>query len=320
MPFTIESLGANPPDALGSTPTGKAVWATLFSFVALFPVSLPRELTALRFSSLFSFALSIMVVLTVIVVCFVEDSSDYDLPLGDRFSIANEKSQVSVVGVFNSLPLIIFSYMYQPNVPALYQELKKRNMTNMNKVLYGGTAVAATAYIMTGMFGYVTFAAFPEDQLADIMDEQNILKAPYHENRKIIKVCQVSMLIVVLFASPFTVLPAKDSFEELITKGKRSFSQKENVLVTFCIVTFAWGVALLVPSIGDAMTILGATTNSWIGFVLPVVFYFKVLEKKGRKRGLTNMVLGSYFIVAFIMVSSVITLYSFIHKKLYPDE
>jgi hypothetical protein len=52
------------------------------------------------------------------------------------------------------------------------------------------------------------------------MNDQNILQADYGNNN-IIKVCQLLMLIVVLFAAPFCVLPSKDSIEELIMGESR---------------------------------------------------------------------------------------------------
>lgn len=41
------------------------------------------------------------------------------------------------------------------------------------------------------------------------------------------------------------------------------------------IVAVCLAVALPVLSIGTVMTILGATTNAAIGFLLPVVFYLR---------------------------------------------
>ena len=108
--------------------------------------------------------------------------------------------------------------MYQPNIPAIYHELKSKNMMNMQKVLWIGTGIATVVYILVGMFGYVTFAMNP--QVDEIMDQQNILQADYGDNNTI-KVCLLLMLMVVLFASPFCVLPAKDSIEELVMGESR---------------------------------------------------------------------------------------------------
>ena len=82
-------------------------------------------------------------------------------------------------------------------------------------------------------------------------------------------------MLVVTFAAPFCVLPSKDSLEELLMKGE-TFSAKQNFICTFGIVFITWIIALTVPTIADAMTILGATTNSGVGFLLPIVFFLKI--------------------------------------------
>ena len=235
----------------------------------------------------------------------------------ERFSTAAKHNTLSVWGVFNSLPLIIFSYMYQPNIPAIYHELKKKNMMSMKKVLGIGTGMATIAYILCGSFGYITFVK--RSNVEDIMEEQNILKAPYGDNT-IIKCCLIGVLIVVTFAAPFCVLPSKDSFEELLMKDQEKFSSKQNFMCTFGIITLAYVIALVVPSIADAMTILGATTNSGIGFLMPIVFYRKVQSnKEGGSDKFSNSAMFSYFIFGTICICSCIEMFSFVYKKIHPD-
>jgi len=122
------------------------------------------------------------------------------------------------------------------------------------------------------MFGYATFAK--RDNIVEIMDRNMILQNDYHGNL-VIKLCLFGMLMVVLFACPFCVLPVKDSIEEISCKKGETLSMKANVIWTFVLVSVAVSVALIVPTISDAMTILGATTNSGIGFLLPIHFYLK---------------------------------------------
>ena len=62
------------------------------------------------------------------------------------------------MGFFSSLPLIIFSYMYQINIPALYSELEVKTIGNATKVIVVGTVLAAVVYISAGIFGYMAFA------------------------------------------------------------------------------------------------------------------------------------------------------------------
>ena len=56
------------------------------------------------------------------------------------------------------------------------------------------------------------------------------------------------------------------------------------------------------------MTILGATTNSAIGFLLPIIFYMKV---EIATPWYTKAKIAAYLLFIFICVSSVITLVLF---------
>lgn len=44
-------------------------------------------------------------------------------------------------------------------MPAIYSELETPNLKNIKLVLIVGTVVACIAYIMAGMFGFMSFTA-----------------------------------------------------------------------------------------------------------------------------------------------------------------
>lgn len=58
--------------------------------------------------------------------------------------------------------------MFQMNIPMIYVELEKRDLKHMWKIMVRGTVGSTVAYLIVGIFGYVTFAAYPE--VAEIMD------------------------------------------------------------------------------------------------------------------------------------------------------
>lgn len=61
--------------------------------------------------------------------------------------------------------------MYQINVPALYTELKIKNLESMKRVLMLGTSLACVCYIVAGVFGFVSFAATtPESKYHEIFE------------------------------------------------------------------------------------------------------------------------------------------------------
>jgi amino acid permease len=273
-------------------------------------VSLPRTLSALRFSSFASFLLSLYIVFAIVFICLVDRNVTPDL--GKSFGTAFKNFDISVFGVFNSIPLVIFSYMYQTNIPMIYVELEKKDLKHMWKVMRNGTIGATIAYMMAGIFGYVTFA--DNFNVKALMDQQNILKCYPDITPNYISL--FGILTVVVFATPLTILPCKDTLEELLLKPEQRFTPKQNALCTFLIILLSFGLALAIPNIGDAMTILGATTNSGIGFILPIIFYLRMERKLPRW---SNQRLVAYTVFVVICLSSVIEIYTFVYKKLHPE-
>lgn len=122
----------------------------------MFPLSIPRELSALRFTSAFSVMVSFYIVLVICVECWMDHGSSPTV--GQGFSRAHDELNIEVLTLFNCLPLIIFAFMYQINVPAIYNELKEKNVNTMKRVLTGGTIGASALYILCGIFGVVAFS------------------------------------------------------------------------------------------------------------------------------------------------------------------
>ena len=110
------------------------------------------------------------------------------------------------------------------------------------------------------------------------------------------------MMIVVVFACPFCVLPTKDSIEEV--RG-RKFTNKENICWTVVLNALTLAISLAFNNIKTPISILGATTNGAIGFLLPIMYYLK-MEK--RSSPYTNMKIACYIVFVFICISSVIEL------------
>ena len=214
-------------------------------------------------------------------------------------------SQLSLVGFFSSLPLIIFSYMYQINIPALYGELEVKSIGTISKVIIIGTIMAAVVYITAGIFGYIAFADNSTEDELDTWFSDNILAAPYMVDGHTpypIYIALFGMMVVVVFASPFCILPTKDSIEEVRNK---KFTPKENICWTFVLCWTSCIISCAFSSIKTPMTILGATTNSAIGFLLPILYYLK-MEK--RTSPYTNMKIICYIIFGFVCFSSVVEL------------
>jgi amino acid permease len=53
----------------------------------------------------------------------------------EGFKVGANRAVLDPPGMFNSLPLIIFGFMYQCNIPAIYNELKTKNLKTGKSVL-----------------------------------------------------------------------------------------------------------------------------------------------------------------------------------------
>ena len=142
----------------------------------------------------------------------------------------------------------------------------------MGIVIKDGTSVAVFFYTFIGIFGYATFA-----QDMSQLCPKNILEADYQGNG-LIQVANIALLLAIMAAAPLVVLPSKDTIEELFYKEK-GMNRKQNFLITLALIVLGCVFALFVPNIGDAMTIVGSSINPVMGFVLPVVFYWKTIPK-----------------------------------------
>ena len=69
-----------------------------------------------------------------------------------------EAAKFEFSGISGAFPLIIFAYMYQPNVPAPYSELENKEEKTGYAVLAAGSTVAVVFYLIVGVFGYAIFA------------------------------------------------------------------------------------------------------------------------------------------------------------------
>ena len=195
----------------------------------------------------------------------------------------------------------------------IYVELEKRNAAQMGKVIAAGSSVAVLFYILVGVFGYAVFA---NDNGA--LCSKNILTAASDKftNNPVIQAGNFALLFSVMAAAPLCVLPSKDTIEELFYKEK-GMTSKQNFFVTLALVCVNCVLALFVPSIGDAMTLVGSTINPIIGFILPVVFYWDQIKEKSifsveKMTGLANC--------AVIIVVSVLSLVKFFSDLISGDD
>ena len=182
---------------------------------------------------------------------------------------------ITAEGLINAVPFVVFAFMYQPNIPIVYRELNNRNYRRMEKVIVRVSGSVVVLYVFDSAFGYLCLVYKPKE--LDTLDKQsNVLEVNY--GNWAFNIAVIGLLFTIFAAAPLCVLPSKDTFEELVYPDK-GMSNKQNLLVTIIMCLACYGLAVAIPGISDAITILGCTTNPMIGFILPIVFYLKIFPE-----------------------------------------
>lgn len=194
----------------------------------------------------------------------------------------------------------------------IYAELEKRDHKQMSKVLIAGTVGAVILYIIVGVWGYATFVNYSPGGAAEALKAANILEAPYPSGTIPITIGNFALFFAIATAAPLVVLPAKDTVEEIIAKGNpdRRLSSKENLLVTLGLVFTCYLLSIVIPSISAAMTLVGSTTNPAVGFILPIIFYWKSIEDENVPICSGKKILA-LTVAIFIILISLLSLYHF---------
>lgn len=111
LPFTLDrvSRGKMPKILIDPNAGAGVLWAVIFVVVFVFPISLPRTLSELRFASFASAVISVYIIFAIMGVCLADTVSG---DLNEAFTKGFENFDITILGVFRSLPLIIFAYMY----------------------------------------------------------------------------------------------------------------------------------------------------------------------------------------------------------------
>ena len=168
MPSIVNATVSDPstlPYWLQMNKLSQIVWASVFAFGILLPMACFRELSMLRFTSFFGVT-CIIIIMFVLSYEFSMNQEVVPQPPSSQLAQA-EYFNFSGDAIINAVPFVIFLYLYQPNIPHTYSELRIKTPIQMKKVLVRANTVAAAVFLLVGIFGYLIFADRAKEQLQD---------------------------------------------------------------------------------------------------------------------------------------------------------
>ena len=248
IPLILEILLGedNVPEILGPGQfKGELFWGTIYGLFIMLPFSLPKKVTSLEILSICGWLSAIYVTLWFICL-FLFDS---DLVPSKSTNFANASYfKLTYNSILKGIPLIMFSYMYQPVVPVLYKEMSPRNRTMIKSVLLYGTILLIIVYTFDSSFGYLLVVG-NSTFVESLMEHSNILHVDL--NSWAFKIAFFGLLITVFACGQINFLTAKSDFETLMFK--RVMTRKQNIIVTTVLWGIWWFLAVMIPKLTDVM-------------------------------------------------------------------
>ena len=194
---------------------GQVFWAGIYCFVIMTPMSLPRTVGVLRYNSLFGILWSFYMIAVVVCIFF------FDRTMVPNMAESFKKVkyiEISYEGMINAFPFVKFWFLYQQSLPIIYREMKRDKYKRTNKALILATAFVLIAYIVYGIFGYMDII-INEEAIEIMIRKQNLIEAKIPNWA--FKIAVIAILFFVVFpAGAFWILPAKDTYEEIVYGDK----------------------------------------------------------------------------------------------------
>ncbi|XP_061591572.1 sodium-coupled neutral amino acid transporter 3-like isoform X2 [Cololabis saira] len=240
----------------------------------ILPLALMKHLGYLGYTSGFSLSCMVFFLSAVIYKRF-----NIPCPLevfGNHSVIADISEDMCTAKFFTinqetayTIPILAFAFVCHPEVLPIYTELSnptKRRMQNIGNVSILGMFIM---YFFTAIFGYLTFYANTEAELLHTYSKVDPLDT-------LILCVRLAVLVAVTLTVPVVLFPIRRALLQLLFPGK-PFHWLRHVLIALCLLFAVNVFVILVPNIRDIFGITGATTAPTLIFILPGLFYIRII-------------------------------------------
>lgn len=276
-------------------PGGVKIPVCIIWFFVLFPMSLPKEINTLRYTSTIGVCAICYFVLAIVI-----HSAMNGLPESDAKGLSwGNFSDDAVIG----LSLIMFAYLCQTNVFEVSAEMQHgtvKRVVSASGLSMGGCLVL---YIIAGFFGYADFGRVVQGAVLlnyDAREDINISIA-------------FAMLIVKLCAAfALAIHPARDAAFYVLGWGNYLSVPRGKRLILCTIMSLAaLALGLYIPSIEVVFGLLGSVCGGLLGFIFPALFIMYAgdwsLESVGVGHYIATMVLlfGGVLCMVFGTLASI---------------
>ncbi|XP_059805482.1 sodium-coupled neutral amino acid transporter 3-like isoform X2 [Hypanus sabinus] len=203
-----------------------------------------------------------------------------------------------------TIPILAFAFVCHPEVLPIYTELRSPSKVRMQKVANFSILAMFIMYLATAVFGYLTFYGSVESELLHTYNKVDPLDT-------LILCVRLAVLVAVTLTVPVVLFPIRRAIQQLLFPGK-AFRWLRHTIIAICLLISVNILVIFVPNIRDIFGIIGATTAPSLIFILPGLFYIRIvpndkeaLKSRSKIQALCFATVGFIFMImslSFIIV------------------
>lgn len=271
----------------------------LVTLIVVLPLALLPKIGFLGYTS--SLAFIFMLFFTVVVVV-KKWSIPCPLPINSTVSLSLNTSectpQMFVISSKSAyaVPTMAFSFLCHTAVLPIYCELHRPTKRRMQRVANVSIFLSFVVYLISALFGYLTFYTHVESELLLGYDT-------YLPRDVVVMSVRLAILLAVLFTVPLIHFPARKALL-MLCRGEREFSWLFHSLSCFFVLTLVLLLAIFVPDIRNVFGVVGSTTSTCLLFVYPGMFYLRISSEPIRSLNSA----GAVFLMVIGLVVGVLSL------------
>ncbi|XP_051965033.1 sodium-coupled neutral amino acid transporter 5-like [Xyrauchen texanus] len=274
----------------------------LIIFVSVFvilPLAFMKRLGYLGYTSGFSLSCMVFFLISVIYKKFVSECSEEhcnnDIMLNQ--TINNSTSNIAKLVTFNpqtafTIPIIAFAFVCHPEVLPIYTELKKPTKQRMQNVANISIMAMFVMYLLTAIFGYLTFYESTDSELLKM----------YSKSDTLMLCVRLAVLVAVTLTVPVVLFPIRRAVLQLLFPDK-PFHWVRHISIAVFLLFVVNLLVIFVPNIRDIFGFIGATSAPSLIFILPGIFYIRIVpEEQEPLKSRPKIQVITFVIVGFIFM------------------
>uniref|UniRef100_A0A673MF24 Sodium-coupled neutral amino acid transporter 3-like n=1 Tax=Sinocyclocheilus rhinocerous TaxID=307959 RepID=A0A673MF24_9TELE len=236
----------------------------IVSVFIILPLALMRQLGYLGYTSGFS--------LTCMVFFLISVSSLNAVDCVWAFLIS---VTLVVFQTAYTVPILAFAFVCHPEVLPIYTELRNPTKRRMQAIANVSILGMFVMYLLTAIFGYLTFYLNTEAELLHTYSKVDPLDT-------LILCVRLAVLVAVTLTVPVVLFPIRRALLQLLFPDK-PFHWLRHISIALCLLFIANLLVIFVPNIRDIFGIIGATSAPSLIFILPGLFYIRIVSTEPMK-------------------------------------